>query len=44
MKRARKCPDCDQPIKPGRHKSNEYAHASGCPRDRTKLPEKRKRG
>jgi len=36
MRKARKCPECGQPIKPGRHKANEYEHAMGCPRDRSK--------
>lgn len=30
------CDGCGCPIKPGRHKPNEYDHAQGCPRDRSK--------
>lgn len=35
-RRVRNCKGCGQPICPGRHKKNEYEHASGCPRDRAK--------
>jgi len=30
------CEKCGQPIKPGRHKADEYRHAQGCPNDRSK--------
>lgn len=33
------CVKCGQPIKPGRHKPNEYDHARGCPNDRSKKAE-----
>ena len=33
-KKVRDCPDCGQPIKPGRHKAGEFEHARGCPRAR----------
>jgi len=31
------CSECNQPIKPGRHKPGEYAHARGCPKDRSRM-------
>jgi hypothetical protein len=34
------CSGCGCPIKPGRHKANEYDHAQGCPRDRSKKAKK----
>jgi hypothetical protein len=34
-KRYAVCSECEQPIKPGRHKPGEYEHASGCPKDRS---------
>jgi hypothetical protein len=33
------CAECGQPIKPGRHKTDEYRHASGCQSDRSKYRE-----
>ena len=36
----RLCEKCGQPIKPGRHKLNEYDHAQGCPNDRSKKGKK----
>jgi len=27
----RRCAECGQPVKPGRHKPGEYEHAQGCP-------------
>lgn len=38
-RKVRNCLDCGQPISPGRHRKDEYQHASGCPRDRSKLAE-----
>jgi hypothetical protein len=35
-RKVRECRDCGQPICLGRHKKNEYRHAEGCPRDRSK--------
>jgi hypothetical protein len=36
MKKLKLCPNCAQPIKPGRHKDGEYRHSQGCGRDRSK--------
>jgi len=33
------CKECGQPVKPGRHKENEYDHAQGCSLDRSKMAE-----
>lgn len=30
------CTGCGQPIKPGKHKRDEYSHAQGCPKDRSR--------
>jgi hypothetical protein len=36
----RDCPECGQPISPGRHRPGEYEHAQGCPRNKSKVPSK----
>jgi hypothetical protein len=38
------CKDCGCPIKPGRHKPNEYDHAQGCPSDRSKKARTKRKG
>jgi hypothetical protein len=37
------CDACGQPIKPGRHKKNEYDHAKGCPKDKSGKAKRSKR-